>query len=476
MAYDAGTGALLDIDPVLADVLPLYGPLAPAQIEAALAARHPAAAIRGAVAEIDAARDREGLFRPDRPAIAEAAWSAQDDEAYAHGLQQLVLEVTDACNLRCHYCLHGSSRLDVRPHGTAAMPVATAFAALRFFASRCGQAGEPSVSFYGGEPTLALPVIRVVLAEAARHPEWPRLTFTLDTNAMALDDALIDLVAAEGLWLQISLDGPAALHDRYRRDAAGRGTHARVEDAVRRLLARNPDTHRRISFQATLAPPYDLQAVLGYFASFAPFRDAGIAMPPQVRIAVAGLEGTPLAACDDRPELRRQFAVVAATHHEACRAGRHDELAPALRALCDDAVLRVARRPHGAAAAVGVGLGGCCRPGQQRLHVAVDGTLRPCERTGTRHAIGHIARGIDREAIVALRRRFRQAVGDRCRDCWAARFCTLCFACLPRGEVSLEPAVCDRLRERSAEAISTYRTILGGGVHAWQWLERWTLA
>jgi uncharacterized protein len=474
VVYDAGTGALLDVDPVLADVLPLYGPLDPAQVAATLAARHPAAAVQAAIAEIDAARAREGLFRSDRPPLAETAWSAQDEEAYAHRLQHLVLDVTDACNLRCHYCLHGSSRPDVRPHGGTAMAVETAVAALRFFVARCDQAAEPSVSFYGGEPTLALTVVRAVLDDVHRHPDWPPLTFALDTNAAALDDVVIDLVAAEGLRLQISLDGPATLHDRYRRDAAGRGTHARVEDAVRRLLARDPQAHRRIAFQVTLAPPYDLPAVLDYFASFPPYLAAGIASPPRVRIAVAALAGTPLAAIDDRTALRRQFAAAATTYRDACRDGRHDELSTARRSLGDDPLLRVARRPRGGV--FGVGLGGCCRPGQQRLHVAVDGTLRPCERTGTHHVIGHVGRGIDREAVVARRRRFREAVGDRCRDCWAARLCTLCFASLPPGEASLDPAVCIRVRERNAEMINTYHAILDGGSRSWQWLERWTLA
>jgi hypothetical protein len=39
VVYDVGTGALLDVDSVLADVLPLYGPLDEAQMEAAVAAR-----------------------------------------------------------------------------------------------------------------------------------------------------------------------------------------------------------------------------------------------------------------------------------------------------------------------------------------------------------------------------------------------------------------------------------------------------
>ncbi len=456
------------MDPVLADVLPLLGPLDPAEVAAALATRHSAASVEAAIAEIETARAQEGLFLSHRPPLADTDWTTADEDAYAHRLQHLVLEVTDACNLRCQYCLHGSSRLDVRPHGRTGMPVATALAALRFFVARCDRADEGCVSFYGGEPSLALPVMRAVLEEARGHPQWPRLAFGLDTNGVALDDDVIDLIISHELRLQISLDGPAALHDRYRRDAAGRGTHARVEATVRRLLAINQDVSRRICFQATVVPPYDLPSVLDYFASFAPYLEAGIAAPPQVRISVAGLEGTSLAAREDRPALRQQLDAATAAHFEGCRAGRHDELAPALRSLGDDAILRVARRPRGN---LEVGLGGCCRPGQQRLHVAVDGTLRPCERTGTRHAIGHVDRGIDRAAVVALRRQFRAAVGDRCRDCWAARLCTLCYASLPPAGSPLAPAACDRVRERTAAAMVTYRALLDGEAHARQWLE-----
>jgi uncharacterized protein len=462
--YDVNTAELLDIDPVLADVLPLYGPLAAEEVEAALAERHTAAAVRAAVAEIERARAVEGLFRPDRPAVHEIV---EDAEGYS--LRHLVLEVTDRCNLRCRYCLHGAERDDTRPHGTRTMPVATALAALQFFAARCGDTAEPSVSFYGGEPLLALPVIRAVLAEARSHPDWPRLTFAIDTNATLLDAEVVELVVREGLRLQMSLDGPARLHDRHRQSAAGGGSHAAVEDAVTRLLARDPALASRFAFQATLAPPYDLPAVLAYFADFPPFRTAGVTDPPFVRLTVADLGGTGLDAPGDRDELRSQFAAAHEVYRRSCLAGEHETMSPALAALFDDALVRVRRRSR--KPLPDCGLGGCCRPAEPRLHVAVDGNFRPCERIGRQSIIGDVVHGIDAGLVAALRGRFLAATGGRCADCWAVRFCTACFASLPPTGGAIPESVCTRIRARCEGSLMLYREILNGPASAWKWFE-----
>lgn len=461
VAYDAPTSALLDVDPVLAAVLPRYGPLAGQDLADALP-HHQPAAIAAAVVEIEQARRDEGLFLPE----ADLPPCDRGDPTHAPP-RHVVLEITERCNLRCRYCLHGAARDDVRPHGTRDMPVTTALAALRDVMERCAPADEPSFSFYGGEPLLALPVIRAVLAEARAHPEWPRAFFALDTNGVALTDEVADLIVAEGLGVQFSLDGPARLHDRHRCDADGHGTHALVEAAVRRLLAREAGIARRLSFQAMLAPPYDLPAVIDYFAAFPPYRDAGIARRPQVRLGIAALAGTTLEPLADRAELRAQLAAARARYRAACLAGKHDDITPILTALFDPAMLRIHQRPRGPRRSRLDA--GCCRPGEQRLHVDVAGAFRPCERVRRQQLIGHVGAGVDRDAAAALERDFRAATQDRCASCWAVRLCTACVAALP-GEGGLSPATCARLQAQCADDLVLYQELLDGGPDAYAWL------
>jgi uncharacterized protein len=59
----------------------------------------------------------------------------------------------------------------------------------------------------------------------------------LQTNGLLLDDAWCDFLAVEHFDVGLSIDGPAALHDRYRQDKHGRSSWAGAAAAVRRLQA-----------------------------------------------------------------------------------------------------------------------------------------------------------------------------------------------------------------------------------------------
>lgn len=445
-AYDAGTNELLEIDPVLADVLPLWGPLDDDGVVERLRGRHPPPAILAAIAEIRTARADEGLFAAERLPAPRPCPSCRSAAAYESGLRQLTLTLTEQCNLRCRYCLHGSGRSWFRPHRERAMPLETALAAVRYFAAHCRDAAAPTVSFYGGEPLLRLDLIKAVVAEARRCRDWPRLEFCIDTNGTLLDDEAVAFIAGEGIRLQVSLDGPAAAHDRHRRFRDGGPTHAVVLDGLERLLDRAPEAAARLSVVVTLAPPYDLDGVMTFFADQAPWH--GLDSPDQPTLIVnfadvagfsrarLGLEENGSAVAGDAA----RCAASARRRYLAARlGGAGGGIDPVLAALCDRPLLRLHRRGRGRPAAAPPLLG-CCLPGQRRLHVRVDGALQPCERVGDSLVIGRLPDGIDFGLARALDARLLAALGGRCRGCWAARLCDLCYTVL----APLEPAAGER--------------------------------
>jgi uncharacterized protein len=475
-AYDAHTNGLLEIDPALAAVLPLYGRMARRDIAAQLAPTFDTSTVRRAFAAIEHGRRDRGLFlarrpRPVPPPVAMSAPGACDRD-----LQHLVLTVTERCNLRCRYCVHGADLGWIRAHGAANMSPEVALQAARYFLDRADPATEPVISFYGGEALLEPDLIAAVVAAARAHPRGAAVTFAIDSNGVLLDDRIIDLAVRERMYLQLSLDGPAVEHDRHRVDAAGAPTHARIEAGLDRLLARDPDAACRLTFMVTLAPPVDLSAVSRYFADFPSFRRHGLTRSPRLRVSHADLRGLDWPATPVQVQaLRQAVADEESCYLAAMAAGCRQDAGPVAAALCEPALIRWhhrGRAPLGRAWTPG----GNCRPGRRKLHVMPDGSFHPCERTGNVMPIGDVKAGIVPARVGCLQREFHDALADRCRGCWALRLCGLCFAAQAsssdRAGAGAPPhALCEALRRSQERTLKIVARSLALPAERRAWLE-----
>jgi len=97
---------------------------------------------------------------------------------------------------------------------------------------------------HGGEPLLAGPDLIADLVRATRAAVGPgvRLDARVQTNGTGLDDRYLRLFCDLGVRVGVSLDGDAQAHDRHRRFASGRGSHATVAARLDKL-ARSPFRH-----------------------------------------------------------------------------------------------------------------------------------------------------------------------------------------------------------------------------------------
>jgi uncharacterized protein len=147
---------------------------------------------------------------------------------------ELTLFVDHECNLRCSYCYNGEKF--VRRMSSETMQKAVALALDK-------PMSRLHVAFFGGEPLLHLDFVgeavdHVKQTLAARPGPKPNLLFLMNTNGTLIDDAAIELMAPPRPWsVFVSLDGPKAIHDRYRVDEAGEGTFDAVVAGLKRLQA-----------------------------------------------------------------------------------------------------------------------------------------------------------------------------------------------------------------------------------------------
>lgn len=101
------------------------------------------------------------------------------------------------------------------------------------------QRGEQiNFAWQGGEPTLmGLPFFQRMVALCEQYANGRRITHTLQTNGILLNEAWAAFFAEQNFLIGLSLDGPAHLHNQYRVNRAGKGTHAQTMAAMALLKA-----------------------------------------------------------------------------------------------------------------------------------------------------------------------------------------------------------------------------------------------
>jgi uncharacterized protein len=152
---------------------------------------------------------------------------------------QLIVNPTERCNLRCSYCYE--------TFVLKKMPAAVISGILNLVQRRAQQGLKTlQLDFFGGEPLAAWDVVaeltRGLSAICRKHAT--EMFGGMTTNGVLLDRSRLDFLVAHDLRaLQITLDGPPAVHDRRRITRQGSGTF----DAVWAALQIVKDSPHRVN-------------------------------------------------------------------------------------------------------------------------------------------------------------------------------------------------------------------------------------
>ena len=163
----------------------------------------------------------------------------QDELTFTdHPFHVMTKPIGPICNLDCEYCYY-LHKEDLYPKGNRwKMEDSCLETYIRdYMKAQPIGAEEVTFAWQGGEPTLmGLDFFRRCI-ELQRKYARPNLkiTNTLQTNGVLLDDEWCRFFRANEFLIGLSIDGPADLHDRYRVDHQGKGSHAAVMRALRLL-------------------------------------------------------------------------------------------------------------------------------------------------------------------------------------------------------------------------------------------------
>jgi uncharacterized protein len=147
-----------------------------------------------------------------------------------HVLDRLVLNISNACNLKCRYCYAGGGNYHLP---NSLMDRRTAAGILDQFYRLFARITK--IQFFGGEPLLNADLIEFVCQDCRQRQkrgeieELPK--FGVVTNGTIFSPEIIDLFKRHDISPTISLDGPEAVND----DLRGRGTYDKIRQLVRSL-------------------------------------------------------------------------------------------------------------------------------------------------------------------------------------------------------------------------------------------------
>jgi len=156
-----------------------------------------------------------------------------------HPVELVVLQGTSLCNLNCSYCdLSAASR---RSNSRMDSKLIERLFSELFASGRL--APQVTVVWHSGEP-LTLPpsyydqAIDLILGlKSALVGDRISVKFDIQTNGVLIDESWCELFERhrDSLAVGISCDGPAELHDSYRRSWSDRPTHSRTTQGMNLL-------------------------------------------------------------------------------------------------------------------------------------------------------------------------------------------------------------------------------------------------
>jgi uncharacterized protein len=318
-------------------------------------------------------------------------------------LGTLVLEVAQACNLRCTYCYAGGgsyggeSRL-MRPE--------LARRAARYLVESSGDRRQVTLVLFGGEPLLNLPALRaaVLEAEAAASKAGKQLVVSLTTNGTRFTPTLLDFLREHRIGITISIDGPPDIHDANRRYAGGRkrGTYI---DIVQGLALLRAHQLRPPAARVTLTPEQwpRVAEVFGHLLDLG-FLEVGIAPVSPVK---AGL----LPTAEQDETLFAGFSMLAGRFLEEAAEGRVLPFSNLLDLLARLHIGRVKDSPCGA------GLGYLAADSEGRFFL--------CHRLAGENGfqVGSLDAGVDHAKIRACLADQAAPRALTCGTCWARSLC-----------------------------------------------------
>ena len=359
-------------------------------------------------------------------------------------LDALVFNVTESCNLACSYCIYSGNYENERTETKSDMSFETAKKAVNLFMPLSKE--HSLVSFYGGEPLNNMDLILQTINYIKKEYPQKQVTFSMTSNFCDADKFIKELIE-NGIYINMSLDGPKQIHNKNRKFKDGRPTHDKIMRNLQKFKEISPEyvkTH--ISQNITYESLDNLPDIIRFFQEN---EDLTIS-----RVSSVESKGLKSQEKKDNPS---DLFTLSSDYVEAILNGNNSRIHGFFfnHGLRQIALRSTETMPEN------LMLDGCCYPSNRKLFVDTKGKFYICEKFGDRISIGDIDRGINRESIDDAIDKFTEIRNNLCTNgCWSQRLCRPCIQAAkdPQGDISERglAQMCNSNKSQILMAIANY--------------------
>jgi uncharacterized protein len=391
---DVNSGAVHLVDEQTYEVLALFDGTNDDEVIKTFAGRYGSDALQEVLTELHGLIEQGLLFAPaieTPPTFSEQPL-----------VKSLCLHIAHDCNLRCKYCFAGTGDFG---HDRSLMSKEVAERAVDFIIENSGARKHCEIDFFGGEPLLNMDTVRHAVDYVHKREKETGKIFklTLTTNAVLLNEEIIEFLNANNISLVLSLDGRREVHDHMRPNAGGSGSYDAVVANARKLVDSRQGQNYYIRGTFTAHN-------LDFAADVVSMADLGFT---QLSIEPVVGKDTDYALGEEHlPILFAQYDELAKIYLERRLNGEPFDFFHFNLNLDNGPC--VAKRLSG------------CGAGHEYFAVTPDGELYPCHQFVGRdkYHVGNVFTGLKK---VDMAKTFRQAHvlnKTECRSCWARFYCS----------------------------------------------------
>ncbi|ACJ27837.1 Arylsulfatase regulator (Fe-S oxidoreductase) [Shewanella piezotolerans WP3] len=157
----------------------------------------------------------------------------------------IVLKISERCNLACTYCYFFFQEMDTFKENTAVIKMKTIDQLVEFINKGYDELGIQSINIglHGGEPLLIKKEHFSSICNRLRENITPEVHVNLmcQTNGTLVDSEWISIFEQHKVNVGVSIDGPKHINDKYRIDHNGKGSYDQTVRGIKLLQQAQKD-------------------------------------------------------------------------------------------------------------------------------------------------------------------------------------------------------------------------------------------